>query len=76
MSDYPSRDALSALRAAEFPWEARGDAIHVDHASIGPIPQRSRDAVAAYNDKRAEMWQMRAEDFFPVLDRSRVQAAQ
>jgi selenocysteine lyase/cysteine desulfurase len=76
MSDYPSGEALHALRATEFPWEARGDAIHVDHASIGPIPQRSRDAVAAYNDKRAEMWQMRAEDFFPVLDRSRVLAAQ
>jgi cysteine desulfurase/selenocysteine lyase len=76
VSEYPSIDSLRALRAAEFPWEARGDAIHMDHASIGPIPQRSRDAVAAYNDKRAEMWQMRAEDFFPVLDRSRVLAAQ
>ena len=76
MSEYPSIDSLGALRASEFPWEARGDAIHMDHASIGPIPQRSRDAVAAYNDKRAEMWQMRAEDFFPVLDRSRVLAAQ
>ena len=76
MSEYPSIDSLRALRAAEFPWEARGDAIHMDHASIGPIPQRSRDAVVAYNDKRAEMWQMRAEDFFPVLDRSRVLAAQ
>jgi selenocysteine lyase/cysteine desulfurase len=76
VSEYPSIDSLRALRAAEFPWEARGDAIHMDHASIGPIPQRSRDAVVAYNDKRAEMWQMRAEDFFPVLDRSRVLAAQ
>jgi selenocysteine lyase/cysteine desulfurase len=76
VSEYPSIDSLGALRASEFPWEARGDAIHMDHASIGPIPQRSRDAVAAYNDKRAEMWQMRAEDFFPVLDRSRVLAAQ
>ena len=76
MREYPSADALRALRAVEFPWEARGDAIHFDHASIGPIPQRSRDAVAAYNDKRAEMWQMRAEDFFPVLDRSRALAAQ
>lgn len=76
MSAYPSLGALEMLRAADYPWEARGDAVHVDHASIGPIPQRARDAVAKYNDKRAEMWQMRADDFFPVLDRSRVLAAQ
>ncbi len=76
LSAYPSPEAVHALRAAEYPWEARGDAVHVDHASIGPIPQRARDAVATYNDKRAEMWQMRADDFFPVLDRSRVLAAQ
>lgn len=76
MSAYPAVAALQAMRAVEFPWEARGDAIHMDHASIGPIPQRSRDAVSVYNDRRAEMWQMRAEDFFPVLDRSRVLAAQ
>lgn len=76
MTPYPSPEALQALRVSEFPWEARGDAVHVDHASIGPVPQRARDAVAAYNDRRAEMWQMRAEDFFPVLDRSRTLAAQ
>jgi selenocysteine lyase/cysteine desulfurase len=76
VSEYPAVDALQRLRATEYPWEARGDAVHVDHASIGPIPQRARDAVAVYNDRRAEMWRMRAEDFFPVLDRSRVLAAQ
>jgi cysteine desulfurase/selenocysteine lyase len=67
---------LAALRAREYPWEARGEAVHFDHASIGVIPQRARDAVAAYNDKRAEMHRMRAEDFFPQLDRSRALVAQ
>lgn len=62
---------VEAVRRREYPWEARGDAVHFDHASIGVIPQRARDAVAAYNDKRAEMHAMRAEDFFPQLDRSR-----
>jgi cysteine desulfurase / selenocysteine lyase len=62
---------VEAVRALEYPWEARGDAVHFDHASIGVIPQRARNAVAAYNDKRAEMHQMRADDFFPQLDRSR-----
>ncbi len=66
---------VDAIRQREYPWEARGEAVHFDHASIGVIPQRARDAVAAYNDKRAEMYRMRAEDFFPVLDRSRTLAA-
>lgn len=74
--DYPSADALRRLREREYPWEARGDAVHFDHASIGVIPQRARDAVAAYNDKRAEMHAMRADDFFPQLDRSRALVAQ
>lgn len=67
---------VASVRAREFPWEARGDAVHFDHASIGVIPQRARDALAAYNDKRAEMHRMRAEDFFPQLDRSRALVAQ
>ena len=67
---------LRVLREREFPWEARGDAAHFDHASIGAIPQRARDAVSAYNDKRAEMFAMRADDFFPILDRGRELAAQ
>ncbi len=67
---------VPALRVREYPWEARGDAIHLDHASIGVIPQRARDALAAYTDRRAEMHAMRAEDFFPRLDRARTLIAQ
>lgn len=67
---------VEAVRAREYPWEARGEAVHFDHASIGVVPQRARNAVAAYNDKRAEMHRMRAEDFFPQLDRSRALIAQ
>ncbi len=67
---------VEAVRTREYPWEAFGEAVHFDHASIGVIPQRARDAVAAYNDKRAEMHRMRAEDFFPKLDRSRDLIAQ
>jgi selenocysteine lyase/cysteine desulfurase len=67
---------VEALRRREYPWEARGEAVHFDHASLGVIPQRARDAVAAYNDKRAEMYAMRVEDFFSVLDRSRDLVAQ
>ena len=69
MIDYP-RDLLS-LRTREFPWEANGDAIHFDHASVGPLPQRARDALDAYGLKRAEPHRLGADDFFPVLDRAR-----
>ena len=67
---------LDALRAREFPWEARGDAVHFDHAAVGPLPQRALDAVAAFNLKRAEPHRLRAEDFDPILVRGRAQAAQ
>ncbi|MEX2182163.1 MAG: aminotransferase class V-fold PLP-dependent enzyme [Gemmatimonadaceae bacterium] len=66
---------VGALRSREYPWEARGEAAHFDHASVGVLPQRARDAVAAYNDRRAEMHRMRGEDFFPILDRGRALAA-
>ena len=66
---YPAD--IETLRAREFPWEARGDAIHFDHASVGPIPQRARDALDAYGLKRAEPHRLGADDFFPVLDRAR-----
>jgi cysteine desulfurase / selenocysteine lyase len=73
---YPAAPAVEALRQREYAWEARGDAVHFDHASIGVIPQCARDAVRTYDDKRAEMYQMRGEDFFPHLDRSRALVAQ
>lgn len=70
-ADYPSPSALETLREREFPWEARGDAIHFDHAAVGPLPQRTRDALDAYGLKRAEPHRLGGDDFFPVLDRAR-----
>lgn len=69
MSDYPND--LESLRAREFPWEAHGEAIHFDHASVGPLPQCVRDALDAYGLKRAEPHRLGMDDFFPVLDRAR-----
>jgi len=74
MTDYVAE--LGALRAREFPWEVRGDAIHFDHASVGPLPQCARDALDAYGLKRAEPHRLGIDDFFPVLDRARALAAQ
>jgi cysteine desulfurase / selenocysteine lyase len=73
MSEYPND--LETLRAREFPWEARGEAIHFDHASVGPLPQRARDALDAYGLKRAEPHRLGNDDFFPVLDRARALVA-
>lgn len=66
---------VERLRRTEYPWEADGTAIHFDHASVGPLPQRTRDALEAYGLKRAEPHRLRADDFFPVLDRARELAA-
>ncbi len=73
MTEYAAD--LDALRAREFPWEVQRDAIHFDHASVGPLPQCARDAMAAYELKRAEPHRLGAEDFFPVLDRARALVA-
>ncbi len=62
---------LEALRAREYPWEVRGDAIHFDHAAVGPVPQCARDAIDAYQLKRAEPHRLGMDDFFPVLDTAR-----
>lgn len=70
---FPGSDAL---RTREYAWEARGDAIHFDHASVGPVPQRAVDAVSAFNLKRAEPHRLRAEDFNPILERGRALSAE
>jgi cysteine desulfurase/selenocysteine lyase len=64
------------LRAREFPWAGHGEAIYLDHASTGPIPARTREAMAALGARRAEPFRLRREDFFPVLATARERAAQ
>lgn len=65
---------VQALREREFPWAARGEATFLDHASTGPLPERTRRALAAAGLKRAEPFRLHADDFFPVLDRARERA--
>jgi len=66
---------VEAVRQREFPWAARGEAVYLDHASTGPLPERTRRAVAEFGVRRAEPFRLRAEDFFPVLQRARERAA-
>ena len=44
------RESLKHLRASEFPWTA--DTVYLNNASSGPIPERTRGILDAFNAKR------------------------
>ena len=46
---------VEALRAREFPWATADNAIFLNHASTGPLPQRALDATAEFNQLRAAL---------------------
>lgn len=66
---------VHAFRAREFPWAEAGEAIYLDHASTGPLPQRTRDEIAAFGLKRAEPFRLSNDDYFPTFERARNAAA-
>lgn len=68
-------DAMRELRAREFPWATRGDQIFLNHASTGPLPQRSVDALCEYTALRAEPWRISQETQFGTLAKARVACA-
>src|SRR6266850_1777859 len=55
----PSYD-VAALRQAEFPWAV--DTVYLDHASVGPMPERTRRALEQMGQKRARPFEIRPED--------------
>ena len=66
---------VDALRAAEFPWAARGDAVYLNNASTGPLPAR---AVAAQQDwlrRRAEPFRLADPDLVALLASTRAALA-
>jgi selenocysteine lyase/cysteine desulfurase len=65
---------VAALRQAEFPW-ADGT-IYLNHASIGPLPERTRLALDAFNRRRAMPFQLPDRDLFGTLTESRRLIAQ
>jgi selenocysteine lyase/cysteine desulfurase len=71
----PGRDARSydveSLRASEFPWAARGDAIYLNNGSTGPLPRRTVEALADFNERRAAPYLITDEVQFGTLRRSR-----
>lgn len=66
---------VAAVREREFSWAAREEAAFLDHASTGPLPERTRRVIAAQGLKRAEPFRLTGDDLFPVLQRARDNAA-
>ncbi|MDF1503081.1 aminotransferase class V-fold PLP-dependent enzyme [Roseisolibacter sp. H3M3-2] len=66
---------VEALRAAEFPWAARGESIYLNNASTGPLPQRAVDAVSDWTRRRAEPFRLRDADLFRTVATARELAA-
>jgi cysteine desulfurase / selenocysteine lyase len=65
---------LERLRTQEFPWA--GETIYLNHASVGPLPERTRLALEAFNRKRAAPHQLPDRDLMTTLSDSRSLAAE
>ncbi len=66
---------VQALRAAEWPWALDGTATYLNHAGIGPLPERTLTATAAFNRMRAEPFRLTVPFQFKVLSDARALAA-
>jgi selenocysteine lyase/cysteine desulfurase len=73
ISTAPPQTDFRALRDAEFPYVAR--APYLNAASMGPLPERARRAIDAYNLRRSNPHALRGGDFEPTLVRCRRGAA-
>jgi cysteine desulfurase/selenocysteine lyase len=62
---------LDRLRREEFPWAAAGEAIYLNAASTGPLPERTLRAQQEYSRKRAAPHRLSHEEQFAVLDDAR-----
>src|SRR5262245_16893030 len=68
----PSYD-LAALRAAEFPWTS--STIYLNHASIGPLPERTRKVLDEFNRRRGMPYLLPDREMFGIPIESRRLAA-
>jgi selenocysteine lyase/cysteine desulfurase len=65
---------VAALRRTESPWA--DETVYLNHASIGPLPERTRQALEAFNRRRAMPFQLPDRDLFGTLTESRRLIAQ
>ena len=66
---------VQALRAAEWPWTLDGSATFLNHASVGPLPERTLTATATFNRMRAEPFRLTVAYQFQILAEARALAA-
>jgi cysteine desulfurase/selenocysteine lyase len=64
---------VSALRETEFPWTR--DTIYLNHAGIGPIPERARRALEGYARERVAPTTLTDDRLMAVLSAGRAKAA-
>ncbi len=64
---------VGALRAAEFPWTA--EATYLNNAAVGPIPERTRRALDAFNARRAVPFRLPDRELEGILAAARAAAA-
>ena len=62
---------VQRLRREEFPWAADGEAVYLNAAGTGPLPERTLRAQADFSRKRAAPHRLSHEEQFSVLDRCR-----
>ncbi len=67
--DAPAALDTAALRRVEFPWA--DETTYLNHASIGPLPERTRLALDAFNRRRAMPFHLPDRDLFATLAESR-----
>lgn len=65
----PATYDVAALRQAEFPWA--DTATWLDHASIGPLPERTREAADRMNLRRARPFELTHDDMFGAFAAAR-----
>jgi selenocysteine lyase/cysteine desulfurase len=70
----PTSYDVGALRRAEFPWA--DETIYLNHASIGPLPERTRLALEAFNRRRAMPFRLPDRDLFGTVAETRRLIAQ
>jgi selenocysteine lyase/cysteine desulfurase len=62
---------VDALREREYPWTLSGDAVFLNAASTGPLPQRAVDALGEWARLRATPHKLKDDLLFATLARSR-----
>lgn len=65
---------VAALRAAEFPWTS--ETAYFNHASIGPLPERTVRVLDAFNRRRAMPFTLPDRDLLATMATSRRLVAQ